>query len=67
MSIGNIINLCFFFGVGGYFTLMGFGFVRACKTEEEEKVWREKYAKVLKVVGPCLVFAGAATLVIAIV
>lgn len=66
MSLGNILNLVFFFGVGGYFTLMGFGYVRACKTDEEEKIWREKYAMVLKVIGPCLFFAGAVTLVIII-
>lgn len=66
MSVSDIINLLFFFGVGAYFTLMGFGFARACKTEAEEKIWREKYAMLLKVIGPCLIFTGAATLVIII-
>jgi len=67
MSIGNILNLLFYFVVGGYFTLMGFGFVRACKTDEEERIWREKYAKVLKVCGPVLLFAGVVTLAIVVI
>ncbi len=66
MNIGHVINLLFYFGVGGYFTLIGFGYVRAAKTEEEEKAWRDKYAKVLKVCGPGLLIAGVVELVIAI-
>ena len=66
MNIGSIINLLFYFGLGGYFTLMGFGFVRAGKTDEEDKIWREKYANVMKVCGLVLLLAGVVALVRAI-